>query len=146
VQSTMSTPKTPSFEVRPVTATIFGILALAIVMAAASDSTMPILGGARGQLIGLWLVGSIMCGMGIAAMKERYGFRGWLAGAPFGIVATALILSALFGWSLLLQPIADAMRGSGSAVSLDRAAIVGVGAIMAVKWLIAFASMLPRRA
>jgi hypothetical protein len=76
----------------------------------------------------------------------RYGgLRPFLISAPFGILGTALILSAVFGWPLLLQPIADAMRGSGPAVSLDRAAIVGVGGIMVVKWTIAWSSYLPRR-
>jgi hypothetical protein len=36
------------------------------------------------------------------------------------------------------------MAGSGPAVSLDRAAIVGVGALMVIKWTVAWASYLPR--
>jgi hypothetical protein len=135
----------PSIEVRPIVATLFGILAVAIVLAAASGSSPPVLGAERGLLLGLWLVGSIMCGLGMAAMGDRYGPLSFLVGAPFGIVALTLILAALFGWSAPLAPIADALRGSGPAVSLDRAAVVGVGGLMVVKWSLAWLSYLPRR-
>ena len=68
---------------------------------------------------------------------------GLLAIALIGGLATALVLSGLFGWPLLLQPIVDALGGAGSA-SLVRAAILGVGAVMAAKWTIAWLSYLPR--
>jgi hypothetical protein len=62
---------------------------------------------------------------------------------PLGLLATALVLSGLFGWTPLLRPIADVLGGLESA-SLARAAIVGVGAVMVVKWTIAWLSYLPR--
>jgi hypothetical protein len=135
----------PAFEIRPITATIFGIPAAMIVLAALSDSSAPIFGSGRGALIWLWAIATIMCGMGMASMGDRFGrLRALSLGAPFGILALALILSALVGWDLLLKPIADAVRGSGPAVSLDRAAIVGVGGIMVLKWAFAWLSYLPR--
>ena len=78
-------------------------------------------------------------------MRERFGFAATnVLGMPLGLLATALLLSGLFGWPLLLRPIVDALGGPESA-SLVRAAIVGVGAVMAVKWTIAWLSYLPRR-
>jgi hypothetical protein len=145
MQSSASAGSTRTFQTGPIAATVFAIPAAIIVVAAAQGSSLPVLGGNRGLLLGLWVVASIMCGYGIAAAKARFGTRGFLIGAPFGIVATALVLSGLFGWSLLLTPIADAMRGSGPQVSLARAAVVGVGAIMAVKWALAWLTYLPRR-
>ena len=92
----------------------------------------------------LWILGSAMCALGISAMRERFGVgRANLAGMPLGLLATALVLSGLFGWPLLLQPIVDALGGAGSA-SLVRAAILGIGAVMAAKWTIAWLSYLPR--
>jgi hypothetical protein len=136
----------PAFEVRPITATVLGIPAAMIVLAALGDSSAPIFGSGRGALIWLWVIASIMCGMGLASMGDRFGqLRALALGAPFGIAALALIVSALAGWDVLLRPIADAMGGSGQAVSLDRAAIVGVGAIMVLKWTFAWLSYLPRR-
>ena len=147
MQSTVSARPAPRYNAGPIVATIVGIPAVAIVVAALNDASLPIVGSGRGALIGLWILVSVMCGQGIASMRDRFGLgRASLVGAPLGILATALIFSALFGWTLLLQPIANAMAGSGQPVSLDRAAIVGVGAIMVVKWSIAWLSYLPGKA
>jgi hypothetical protein len=142
LQSSTAARQAPAFNAGPIVATLFGIPAVAIVLAAVNDTSLPVVGSGVGALVGLWVVASIMCGQGIAAMNGRFGIRSLLIGLPFGLVALALILSGIFGWSLLLQPIANAM---GPNVSLPRAAIVGVGAIIAVKWVIAWTSYLPGR-
>jgi hypothetical protein len=130
---------------KPVVATLFGIPAAAIVLAAANGTSAPLVGDGAGALVALWILGSIMCAFGISAMRERFGIaRANVTGTPLGLLATALVLSGLFGWPLLLQPIVDALGGPGSA-SLVRAAIVGVGGVMVVKWTIAWLSYLPRR-
>jgi hypothetical protein len=134
----------PVSNAGPVVATIFGIPAAVIVLAALNGASLPILGSGPGVLVALWILVSLMCARGIVAMRGRFGVRrSFLVGGPLGLIAMAFILSGIFGWSLLLQPIANAM---GPSVSLDRAAIVGVGAIMVVKWAIAWTSYLPRSA
>ena len=133
-----------SSRLKPVAATLVGIPAAAIVLAAAKGSGVPIVGDGAAALVALWILGSAMCALGISAMRERFGVgRANLAGMPLGLLATALVLSGLFGWPLLLQPVVDALGGAESA-SLVRAAIVGVGAVMVVKWTIAWLSYLPR--
>jgi hypothetical protein len=83
-----------------------------------------------------------MCARGIVAMRERFGIgRASLIGAPLGIVGSLLLISGVMNWPLLLQPIANVM---GSDVSLQRAAIAGVGTIMLIKWTIAWTSYWPR--
>jgi hypothetical protein len=145
VQATSSARPDPAANLRPVLATLVGIPAAAIVVAAVNGTSLPIVGDGVGAVIGLWLLGSVMCAFGISAMRDRFGVaRAELVGLPFGLVATALLLSGVFGWTLLLQPIADAMAGPGGSVSLQRAAIVGVGAVMVAKWAIAWLSYLPR--
>jgi hypothetical protein len=130
---------------KPVAATLVGIPAAAIVIAAASGSSLPLVGSGRGPLIALWILGSWMCGYGIAAMRDRYGLgRATLIGLPLGLVNTVLILSALFGWSAVLQPIADALGIAGEPAALDRAAMVAVGVVMTLKWTIAWLAYLPR--
>lgn len=130
---------------KPVVATLFGIPAAAIVLAAANGTSAPLVGDGAAALVALWILGSAMCALGIGAMRERFGIgRANVAGMPLGLLATALVLSGLFGWPLLLQPIVDALGGPEPA-SLVRAAIVGVGAVMVVKWTIAWLSYLPRR-
>ena len=134
----------PGSRLKPVVATFVGIPAAAIVLAAANGSGAPLVGDGAAALVALWILGSAMCAFGISAMRERFGVgRANLAGMPLGLLATALVLSGLFGWPLLLQPILDALGGAGS-TSLVRAAILGVGAVMAAKWAIAWLSYLPR--
>jgi hypothetical protein len=144
VQSRSATPVSapaPAFNTGPIVATIFGIPAAIIVVAAVNGTSLPVLGSGVGAVIGLYLVATLMCARGIASTRGRFGSRAFIIGAPLGILATALLLSGIFGWSLLLQPFANAM---GPGVSLERAAIVSVGAIMVVKWAVAWTSYLPR--
>ena len=141
----MTARRAPAFNSGPIVATIFGIPAMAIVVAALNDASLPIVGSGTGALVALYILITVMCGQGIASMNGRFGaLRSFLVGGPLGILASAFFLSAFFGWTPLLTPIANAMAGSGPAVSLDRAAIVGVGAVMIVKWAIAWTSYLPR--
>ncbi len=145
MQSTIPAGSSPAFNSGPIVATIFGIPAVAIVLAALNDASLPVLGSGVGALLALWVLVSLMCARGIVSMRARFGAaRSFLVGAPLGILALAFILSGLLGWSPLLQPIADVMAGPGALVSLDRAAIVGVGAVMLVKWGVAWLSYLPR--
>ena len=133
-------------NVKPVLATLFGVPAAVIVLAAARGEPAPLVGEGAAALIALWVLGSAMCALGISSMRERFGLgRANLTGSPLGLLATALIFSGLFGWPLLLRPIADAL-GGGESVPLVRAAIVGVGGVMVVKWTIAWLAYLPRHA
>lgn len=140
----MPASATSASRLKPVIATLFGIPAVAIVLAAANGTSLPIVGDGAAALVALWILGSMMCSLGISAMRERFGIgRANLVGMPLGLLATALVLSGLFGWTLLLQPIVDALGGPGSA-SLTQAAIVGLGLVMVVKWTVAWLSYLPR--
>ncbi len=133
-------------RLKPFVATLVGIPAAAIVLSAANGTGAPLVGDGATALVALWILGSAMCALGISAMRDRFGFaRTNLLGMPLGLLATALVLSGLFGWQLLLRPIADVL-GDPESASLARAAIVGVGAVMVVKWTIAWLSYLPSRA
>ena len=137
-------PSSPSpSRLKAVLATLVGIPAAVIVLAAANGASAPLVGDGTAALVALWILGSAMCALGISAMRERFGIgRANVLGMPLGVLATALVLSGLFGWPLLLQPIVHALGGPESA-SLVRAAIVGVGVVMLVKWTIAWLSYLP---
>lgn len=138
-------PATAAARLKPVVATLVGIPAAAIVLAAANGTAAPLVGDGAAALVALWILGSVTCAVGISAMRTRFGYaRANVMGMPLGLLATALVFSGLFGWPLLLGPVVDALGGPESA-SLVRAAIVGVGAVMVVKWAIAWLSYLPRR-
>lgn len=142
MQSSARAASTDAARSGPIVATIIAIPAVVIVVAAINGASLPVIGAGVGAVVALWILVSLMCARGIVAMRERFGIgRASLVGAPLGIVALLLLLSGVFSWRLLLQPIADAM---GPDVSLQRAAIVGVGTIMLIKWTIAWTSYWPR--
>jgi hypothetical protein len=115
----------PASNLKPILATIAGVPAALIVLAAMNGERAPLVGDGAAALVALWILGSAMCALGISAMRERFGVaRTNIVGMPVGLLATALDLSGLFGWPLVLQPIVDALGGPASA-TLVRAAIVG---------------------
>jgi len=134
----------PLPNLKPVLATLIGVPAVVIVLAAARGEPVPVVGDGTAALIALWVLGSAMCALGISSMRGRFGWRANLTGTPLGLLATAFLLSGIFGWPLLLRPIADAL-GWAETVPLARAAVVGVGAVMALKWVIAWLAYLPDR-
>ncbi len=135
---------TATVGVKPVLATIVGIPVVVIVLAAADGRPVPIVGSYSAGLVALFVLGSVMCGWGLQAMAARYGYlRATLVGGPLGVLNLALIASGLLGWAFLLGP-ATAALGSAETVSPERAAIVSVGAVMALKWAVAWLVYLPR--
>jgi hypothetical protein len=146
MQSSAQASLAPEFKADPVVATILGIPAALIVIAALADSSLPVLGNGTGAVAGLLILGNLMCARGIAAMKGRFDLAAAIVGGvAFGILAMFLLVSDFFGWPILLQPIANALGGSGQPATFDRATIVGMGAIMVVKWSIAWTSYRPRK-
>jgi hypothetical protein len=136
----------PSMAVglKPLVATLLGIPAALIVVAAANGRAAPIVGDGAGALVVLLILGVMMCSLGGGAMYARFGVTGpAIIGAPLGVLIVGLFLSGLFGWTLLLDPIVDALGGPES-VTLVQAAIVAIGAVMILKWAIGWLSYLPR--
>ncbi len=138
--------RTPTVGAKPVLATLVGIPVAVMALAAAHAEPVPVLGSYEAGLVALFVLGSVMCSWGIQAMAARHGYlRASLVGAPIGIVNLALIVSGLFGWTLLLGP-ATAALGGEEVATPARAAIVSLAALMAVKWAIAWLAYLPRAA
>lgn len=144
--TTSTVTAAPTVGVKPVLATLVGIPVASIVLAAWSGAPVPMLDSYGTGLIAIFILGSVMCSWGMQAMAARYGYLGaMLIGAPLGILNLALILSGFLGWELLLGPATDALGGAAS-VSPERAAISSVGAVMVVKWVIAWLAYVPRKA
>jgi hypothetical protein len=141
---TASALPTPTVGAKPVLATLVGIPVAVIVLAAWSGAQVPVLGSYSAGLVAILVLGSVMCSLGMQAMMSRYGYsRASLVGAPLGVLNLALIVSGLLGWSFLLGPATAALGGS-EAVSPEQAAIASVGAVMVVKWAIAWFAYVPR--
>jgi hypothetical protein len=138
--------RTPTVGAKPLLATLVGIPVAVIALAAARGEPVPVLGSYEAGLVALFVLGSVMCSWGMQAMAARHGYlRASLVGAPIGVVNLVLILSGLFGWTVLLGP-ATAALGGEEVATPAQAAIVSLVALMVVKWAIAWLAYLPRSA
>lgn len=60
-----------------------------------------------------------------------------ILGIVLGVGALVVVGAGLFGWTGVLQPVAQLVPGQASTLTPARTAIVVLGALIAVKWLIA---------
>jgi hypothetical protein len=130
----------------PMAAIGLGAIAAIIVGAALANASLPWLGSGRGPFIALVIVGLVLCGVGMGPFGYRMGWAHPLtiAGILLGITALVVIVAGFANWTAILQPIANIAPGSSSPLAPERTAIIGLGAVMAVKWLISWLQLLPR--
>jgi hypothetical protein len=134
-----------TFNGSPIAVTVLGALSAVVVVAALTNSSLPFLGVGRGPLIALTVLGLTMCALaGGFYTQLGVAHPATIAGMILGLAAAAIVVSAFAGWTGILQPVADALGGSAAGVTMDRAAIVALGGVMAVKWVIGWVLYLPR--
>jgi hypothetical protein len=145
LQADIASNSSSTFNGSPIAVTVLGALSAVIVVAALTNSSLPFLGTGRGPLIALIVLGLTMCALAGGFYTQLGATHpATIAGMVLGIASAAIIVSAFAGWTAVLQPVANALGGSVGAVSMDRAAIVALGGVMAVKWLIGWVLYLPR--
>jgi hypothetical protein len=107
-------------------------------LALTSDS-VPVVGTARGALIGIAIVGMAAC---MAAGIGQAPTIGWthpitIVGIVFGVLALGIIGAGLFGWDGLVRPAAGLVPvGATVVATTERLAIGLLAALIAVKWLV----------
>jgi hypothetical protein len=122
--------------------TIAVLVASVIAWFAMTEAEIPVFGGARTALVAVALIGVVGCAVGGVGNAPALGWTNpmVLIGTALGILAGVVILSGLIGWEMVLDPIGRvAPIRELVAPSAERLAIVGVVAIMVVKWLITLA-------
>ncbi len=102
-----------------------GIIAAVIFTAGLTGKELPMISGSRATLIALLVVGSAMCAFGILQVSAsgRWASPLAIAGYLLGITLLVVFISIFTGWKLPL------IQGESQAVLV-------VGALMAVKFLI----------
>ena len=121
-------------------------LALAIVVATVASISIPIIGSGRLAVLVVGALGLAACmvaGSNItdAAGKLDTSSPTWIFGAGLGILAFALVLVGLIGFEPILRPVGQllpASLASGEGAT-QRIAIVALGALIALKWVIGVA-------
>jgi hypothetical protein len=130
------THATPSPTPRLI-ANLLGALAALVVLAVLTNASLPGAGGDAVALTALVLLGVGMCA--VAGISRAPATPGWthpatLSGAVLGAAILALIVANAFGWTGGLASSAAAMG-----VSVERAVLLIMAVLMAVKWAIGLA-------
>jgi hypothetical protein len=123
--------------------TLLVVLALAIAVLAAAGRDLPWIGGGRGALIAVAVLGMAGCAIGGISQAPAIGWAHpvTVVGIVLGVVALAVIAAGLFGWDGVLQPIAGLVPGPSAdgASQPTRTAVIALAGIIAIKWLVAVA-------
>jgi hypothetical protein len=127
------------FDSTFVLGSVLVLLALGIAVAAAMRADLPLVGTGVGALIAVAVIGMAGCAVGGISQAPAAGWTNpaVVAGIVLGVVALVVTAAGVFGWSGVLQPVAQLIPGQGESVAPARGAIVALGAVIALKWLIA---------
>ena len=123
-------------------ATAIGVAIAVLVWAAISNSTFPVIGSH--DRAALWVVfglGITMCA--IAGIGTYSKTLGWLhpmtlIGIALGVVAVVPLLLVLIGRTAPLTSMGQLFGGGFATLSADRIAVVVLGLLILVKWVLGF--------
>jgi hypothetical protein len=114
------------------------LAALGVAAVALTRDDLPIIGTGVGALLVVAVIG--MAGCAVAGISQAPAL-GWTAptillGTTLGIVALLIIAAGVFGWSGVLQPIAQLVPGQATTPAPATTAIFALAVLIGVKWLI----------
>jgi hypothetical protein len=100
---------------------------------------LPLVGTGVGALIAVTVIGMAGCAVGGISQAPAAGWTSpaIVAGIALGIVALVVVAAGVFGWTSVLQPIAQHLPTQPEGLTSARAATVTLGGLIGVKWLIA---------
>ena len=115
------------------------IAALGVAALAITRNDLPLIGTGVGALLAVGVIGMAGCAVGGISQAPTLG---WTAptivlGTVLGIVALLIIAAGVFGWSGVLQPIAQFVPGQVTTPAPVTTAIFALAVLIAVKWVIA---------
>jgi hypothetical protein len=124
--------------VGPLIANGLGIVAVLLVAAVLTNTSVPFISGDRAAFVALAVIGMSMCALG-GIGKAQAGL-GWahpltIVGIVLGSLALLLVAAVLTGRAGFLEPVATATGGRAAAEAVtDRAALLVLAGIIALKW------------
>ena len=127
------------FDTTFILGTVLVVLALGIAVAAIARDDLPLVGTGVGALIAVGIIGMAGCAVGGISQAPVAGWTnpGIVIGVVLGVVALVVVAAGVFGWTAVLQPMSQFVPGDASTLTPMRTAIAALGALIAVKWLVA---------
>ena len=123
-------------------ATVIGVGIALLVWPALTNRPFPLIGSHdRAALWAVFGLGVTMCA--IAGISQTSTSLGWLhpitlIGIALGVLAVVPLLLVLFGWTAPLTSAGHLFSGGFATLSVERIAIVALGLLILVKWVLGF--------
>ena len=127
------------FDATFILGTALVVFALGIALAAVTRDDLPVVGTGAGAVLAVAVIGMAGCAVGGISQAPVVGWTTptIILGVVLGIVALVVVAAGIFGWTNVLQPVAQLMPGNASTVTPARTAVAALGVLIAAKWLIA---------
>jgi len=119
--------------------TVLALLAVGLAWAAVTRTEVPVLGSGAGLLLGIGAVGLAACAVGGIGTVTEFDISQprILIGTVLGIVALAIVVAGLLGWTAPFQPLVQLVPGEAASVSAVQLASLALAGLIAAKWVIA---------
>jgi len=119
--------------------TVLALLAIGFAWAAVTRTEVPVLGSGAGLLLGIGAVGLAACAVGGIGTVTEFDISQprILIGTVLGIVALAIVVAGLLGWTAPFQPLVQLVPGEAASVSAVQLASLALAGLIAAKWVIA---------
>lgn len=130
---------TISFGAGPAISAGLGVAGAVLVYAVLTDRSPPLVGSDRVAFFALAVIGLAMCslgGIGQTAVPLGWAHPLTLFGSVLGVLALALAGAVAIGRTGFLAPLGAAIGMAPAAVSGERLAVIALGLIMLIKWLV----------
>ena len=138
-----TTPRKGGMRMPIVPSFVLGTAGVAVTLwlawVALTSDSVPIVGTARGALIAIVIVGMAACAVAGISQAPTIGWTHpiTIAGIVIGVLALAIAGAGLFGWDVLVRPVAGLVPvGSTVEATTERLAIGVLAALIAVKWIV----------
>lgn len=119
--------------------TILMLAAVAIAYLALTNASLPVLGGPKGALIGVVVVGMAACAVGGISQATTVGWTNpaIIVGSVVGTAMLLVVAAAFLGWDAQLRPIAQFVPGTLAVdLTTERIAVFALAVLMVAKWAV----------
>jgi hypothetical protein len=117
------------------------IAALVVAALALTRDELPLVGTGVGALLAVAAIGMAGCAIGGISQAPVVGWTTptIVLGIVLGVIALVIVAAGAFGWTGMLQPIAQFVPGNAATLTPARTAVFALAVLIAVKWLIGIA-------
>jgi hypothetical protein len=129
------------FDTTFLAGSVLVIAALVVAALALTRDELPLVGTGVGALLAVAAIGMAGCAVGGISQAPVVGWTTptIVLGIVLGVIALVIVAAGAFGWSGILQPIAQLVPGDAATLTPARTAVFALAVLIAVKWLIGIA-------